>query len=58
MIGLDTDVVVRYLVQDDPDQAAVASALSSSDPDNGLTRDAAPVAVVRQSPATDSGSDN
>ena len=27
MIGLDTNVVVRYLVQDDPDQAAAASAL-------------------------------
>lgn len=27
MIGLDTFVVVRYLVQDDPDQSAVASAL-------------------------------
>ena len=27
MIGLDTNVVVRYLVQDDPDQSAVASAL-------------------------------
>lgn len=27
MIGLDTNVVVRYLVQDDPDQSPVASAL-------------------------------
>jgi predicted nucleic-acid-binding protein len=27
MIGLDTNVVVRYLVQDDPDQSAVASEL-------------------------------
>ncbi|MGL5909154.1 MAG: PIN domain-containing protein, partial [Phycicoccus sp.] len=27
MIGLDTNVVVRYLVQDDPDQSAVASTL-------------------------------
>lgn len=27
MIGLDTNVIVRYLVQDDPDQSAVASAL-------------------------------
>ena len=27
MIGLDTNVVVRYLVQDDPDQSAMASAL-------------------------------
>ncbi len=27
MIGLDTNVMVRYLVQDDPDQSAVASAL-------------------------------
>jgi predicted nucleic-acid-binding protein len=27
LIGLDTNVVVRYLVQDDPDQSAVASAL-------------------------------
>ena len=27
MIGLDTNVVVRYLVQDDPDQSAAASAL-------------------------------
>lgn len=27
MIGLDTNVVVRYLVQDDPDQSATASAL-------------------------------
>lgn len=26
MIGLDTNVVVRYLVQDDPDQSAIASA--------------------------------
>ncbi len=25
MIGLDTDVVVRYLVQDEPDQSAMAS---------------------------------
>jgi predicted nucleic-acid-binding protein len=27
VIGLDTNVVVRYLVQDDPEQSAVASAL-------------------------------
>lgn len=27
MIGLDTNVVVRYLVQDDPEQSAVASGL-------------------------------
>ncbi len=27
MIGLDTNVVVRYLVQDDPDQSTAASAL-------------------------------
>lgn len=27
MIGLDTSIVVRYLVQDDPDQSAAASAL-------------------------------
>lgn len=27
MIGLDTNVVVRYLVQDDPDQSPVASAV-------------------------------
>lgn len=27
MIGLDTNVVVRYLVQDDPDQSAVAAKL-------------------------------
>lgn len=27
MIGLDTNVVVRYLVQDDPDQSAAASVL-------------------------------
>lgn len=27
MIGLDTNVVVRYLVQDDPDQSAAASAV-------------------------------
>ncbi len=27
MIGLDTNVVVRYLVQDHPEQSAVASAL-------------------------------
>jgi len=27
VIGLDTNVVVRYLVQDDPDQSAAASAL-------------------------------
>ena len=27
MIGLDTNVVIRYLVQDDPDQSATASAL-------------------------------
>lgn len=36
MIGLDTNVVVRYLVQDDPDQSAVASsvidALTETDP--------------------------
>ncbi len=25
MIGLDTNVVIRYLVQDEPDQAAAAS---------------------------------
>lgn len=27
MIGLDTNVVVRYLVQDEPDQSATASAV-------------------------------
>lgn len=27
MIGLDTNVVVRYLIQDEPDQAAAASAV-------------------------------
>lgn len=27
VIGLDTNVIVRYLVQDDPDQSAAASAL-------------------------------
>lgn len=27
MIGLDTNIVVRYLVQDDPEQSAAASAL-------------------------------
>ncbi len=27
MIGLDTNVIVRYLVQDDPHQSAMASAL-------------------------------
>lgn len=36
MIGLDTNVVVRYLVQDDPEQSAVASELidqlSETDP--------------------------
>lgn len=36
MIGLDTNVVVRYLLQDEPDQSAVASAmidkLTESDP--------------------------
>lgn len=36
MIGLDTSVIVRYLVHDDPDQSAVASAvidaMSESDP--------------------------
>ena len=36
MIGLDTNVVVRYLVQDDPDQSAMAStvidALTEKDP--------------------------
>ncbi len=36
MIGLDTDVVVRYLVQDEPDQSAVATTvieqLTESDP--------------------------
>jgi len=36
MIGLDTNVVVRYLVQDDPDQSAQAStvieALTESEP--------------------------
>lgn len=34
MIGLDTHVVVRYLVQDDPDQAAAASALVDGLTDN------------------------
>lgn len=36
MIGLDTNVVVRYLVQDDPDQSPIASAvideLTDADP--------------------------
>ncbi len=36
MIGLDTNVVVRYLVQDEPDQSATAStlieALTEQDP--------------------------
>lgn len=36
MIGLDTNVVVRYLVQDDPEQSATASTLieklSETDP--------------------------
>ncbi len=36
MIGLDTNVIVRYLVQDEPDQSAMASAvideLTESDP--------------------------
>ncbi len=36
MIGLDTNVVVRYLVQDEPDQSAAAStvidALTEKDP--------------------------
>lgn len=36
MIGLDTNVVVRYLVQDDPDQSAIATAvidrLTEADP--------------------------
>lgn len=36
MIGLDTNVVVRFLVQDDPDQSAAAtrifSALTETDP--------------------------
>lgn len=36
MIGLDTNVIVRYLVQDEPDQSAVASrvvdALTENDP--------------------------
>ena len=36
MIGLDTNVVVRYLVQDEPDQSAMAStvidALTEKDP--------------------------
>ncbi len=36
MIGLDTNVVVRYLVQDEPDQSATASmvidALTEKDP--------------------------
>lgn len=27
MIGLDTNVIVRYLVQDEPDQSAMASAV-------------------------------
>jgi len=35
MIGLDTNVLVRFLVQDDPEQAAVATALIAS-----LTEDA------------------
>lgn len=36
MIGLDTNVIVRYLVQDEPEQSAVASkvvdALTENDP--------------------------
>lgn len=36
MIGLDTNVIVRYLVQDEPDQSAMAStvidALTENDP--------------------------
>ncbi len=36
MIGLDTNVIVRYLVQDEPDQSATASAvidaLTAEDP--------------------------
>ena len=36
MIGLDTNVIVRYLVQDEPDQSAMASklidALTEKDP--------------------------
>lgn len=36
MIGLDTNVIVRYLVQDEPDQSAAASAvidaLTENDP--------------------------
>ena len=35
MIALDTNVVIRFLVQDDPDQAALAGQLIS-----GLTADA------------------
>jgi predicted nucleic-acid-binding protein len=34
VIGLDTNILVRFLVQDDPDQAAAATALLS-----GLTQD-------------------
>ena len=34
MIGLDTNIVIRYVMQDDPDQAAKATALME-----GLTRD-------------------
>lgn len=30
MIGIDTNVLVRYLVQDDPDQAALATRLLES----------------------------
>ena len=36
MIGLDTDIIVRYLVQDEPDQSSTASAvidaLTAEDP--------------------------
>ncbi len=42
MIGLDTNVLVRFLVQDDPDQAAAATALIS-----GLT-EAEPGFVCRE----------
>ncbi|MFC3088702.1 PIN domain-containing protein [Tabrizicola soli] len=42
MIGLDTNVLVRFLVQDEPEQAAAAAALIS-----GLT-EAAPGFVCRE----------
>jgi predicted nucleic-acid-binding protein len=43
MTGLDTNVLVRFLMQDDPEQAAAASALMS-----GLTEAAPPSSTANR----------